>query len=76
MRWQQEEAPEFVEGRTDYTKREKELMADEFLRKDSRRELCRECDNYGVETGSIKSEPLYDKDDAPVIDDDGEQVFC
>jgi hypothetical protein len=77
---QQEEAPEFVEGKTDYTKSELQLMADELLREDSRRELCRECledgleNPYGDETGAIDSRPLM-KQGKQVEDSDGNYVF-
>lgn len=76
MRWKnQEEAPEYEEGKTDYSKWELGAMADVFLRDDSRRELCRECEEYGEETGEVEQRPLMHKDGESVIDDDGKQVF-
>jgi hypothetical protein len=50
-----EEAPEYEEGKTDYTNRQKELMANELLREDARAELCRECEERGEETGHVEA---------------------
>lgn len=55
MYWQEEEAPEYEEGKTDYTNRQMELMADELLREDARAELCRVCKQRGDETGVVES---------------------
>lgn len=69
MRRNREEAPEFVEGKS-YSNHEIELMADDLLRKDSRSELCRECDARGVPTGEIKSVPQPD-----FLDEDGNALL-
>lgn len=74
MRFQKEEAPEYIEGKTDYTKTELTLIADEFLRENSKKELCRKCNKYGKETGKIKSQPLKEKGE-PVFDSNGSQVL-
>lgn len=74
MRFQKEEAPEYIEGKTDYTKSELGLIADEFLRNDSKRELCRECGEYGEETGNIQTQPVEEKGE-PVYDSSGNQIF-
>lgn len=80
--WNQEEAPEYIEGKTDYTNWEKGAMADEFLREDSKRELCRTCleadakdVQYGEPTGTIDTRPLLAKDGEPLVED-GEVVLA
>lgn len=82
MSWRQkEEAPDYVEGKTDYTNSEKQLMADELLREDSKRELCRACldegisQPYGEETGVIRQEPLR-KNGKHVQDEDGNYIMA
>lgn len=74
MRFQKEEAPDYIEGKYDYTKGELGLMADELLRQDSKRELCRECGEYGEETGKVQPRPHFEKGE-PVVDSHGNQVF-
>jgi len=51
--WVKEDAPEYVEGKT-YSAHDLELMADDILRKEGRRELCRTCGEMGEETGDKK----------------------
>lgn len=51
----------YDEGR-DYTSRERERLADEWLRRDSRAETCRECRGYGEPTGSIETREQAPKD--------------
>jgi hypothetical protein len=53
MWYVEEETPEYVEGKSDYTNRQKELMADDWLRQDARSELCKECKGRGYETGKV-----------------------
>src|SRR3954453_10002446 len=55
MYFEEEEAPDYEEGRTDYTKHQLQLMADEMLRDDARSELCRVCEKRGSETGNVES---------------------
>lgn len=55
MYFEEEEVPEYEEGKTDYTNRQLELMANEMLREDSRAELCRKCNGRGEETGNVES---------------------
>lgn len=57
MRRNREEAPEFVDDGRAYTGHQLELMADEFLREDSRSEVCRECGSRGEESGEAKELP-------------------
>jgi hypothetical protein len=83
--FKQEEAPEYIEGKTDYTNREMELIADTFLREDVNRELCRKCKErdktkgnelslpYGTETGEVKTVPQFDKGQ-PVLDEENNQL--
>lgn len=80
--WKQEEAPEYVEGKTDYTKSQLGLMADELLRKDSKRELCRACledeveEPYGLETGVVDTRPLREKNGDLKLDDEGNVIVA
>lgn len=52
-----------------------ENLADELLREDSRRELCRQCGEYGEETGLVESKPQYDKKERPQLDGNGELLY-
>lgn len=65
---------EYVEGKK-YSKWELEQLADQFLRDDTRRELCRKCGEYGSETGHVESQPQYDKEEKPLVDDEGGQLY-
>lgn len=84
MAWwkQQEEAPEYEEGKTDYTNWQLGAMADEILRKDSRRELCRTCleegaeEPYGEETGAIETRPVREKNGDLKQDEDGNVIVA
>lgn len=53
--FEEEETPEYEEGKTDYTDRQLELMANAMLRDDSRAELCKVCKKRGDETGNVES---------------------
>lgn len=70
------EEPELVyeEGKV-YRNWELEQLADKFLREDSRRELCRQCDEYGDETGNVESQPQYNEDGTPLVDDEANQLY-
>lgn len=70
------EEPELVytEGES-YSDRELEQFADAILRADSRRELCRQCDKYGDETGNIESQPQEHEDGSPLVDETGAQLY-
>lgn len=64
-----------------YTASELEAHADQLLKDDSNRELCRKCraDDpsslpYGEETGNVESKPQYEKDE-PILDEDGDQLY-
>lgn len=63
-----------VEGES-YANWQLEKMADEMLRADTRRELCRKCDDYGNLTGNIESLPQTDEDGNPEVDDEGNTLF-
>jgi hypothetical protein len=69
--YEEEEAPEYEEGKTDYTNRQLELMADEMLRSDSRAEMCRVCKERGEETGKARTEQQFGEDGQPIADDLG-----
>lgn len=64
----------FEEGR-DYRAWELEQLADNILRADTRRELCRQCDEYGEETGHIESQPQTNDDGSPLVDNEGQQLY-
>ncbi len=74
MFYRQEEAPEFIEGKMDYSKHEIELMADEFLRKDSKHELCSKCEGRGEETGKVRPTPQFEKNGEPKLDENEMQL--
>lgn len=63
-----------VEGE-DYTGRQLEMMADELLRTDAKRELCRKCGGYGDLTGHVEALPQADEDGNPQVDDEGNTLF-
>lgn len=64
----------YEEGKS-YRNWELEQMADNLLRADSRRELCRQCDEYGDETGNIESQPQVHPEGGPLVDDTGAQLY-
>jgi hypothetical protein len=64
----------YEEGK-DYRNWELEQIADNLLRADSRRELCRQCDAYGDETGHIESQPQVHPDGEPLVDETGAQLY-
>jgi hypothetical protein len=64
----------YEEGK-DYSNWEMEQIADNLLKADSRRELCRQCDEYGDETGHIESQPQEHPDGAPLVDETGAQLY-
>lgn len=77
--WNQEEedfdpTEEIVEGKS-YKGWELERMADEILRSDSKRELCRKCGRYGDETGEVESMPQADGEGNPVTDGEGNTLY-
>lgn len=73
MAWwhEQEEfdATQNVEDLENPTAWQIEQIADQLLRDDSRREMCRKCGEYGDLTGEIESMPQADEDGNPIIDD-------
>ena len=62
------------------TKAQLEEMADDILRADSNRELCRKCKEaghevpYGEKTGNVYPMPQFADDGTPMLDDDGAQL--
>lgn len=64
----------YEEGK-DYRAWELEQIATNILRADTRRELCRQCDEYGDETGHIESQPQFNDDDSPLVDQEGQQLY-
>lgn len=67
--WKKEEAPEYVEGKRDYSNRDLELIADDILRQDGKRELCRECGEEGQKSDE------YRIDAQEIEDEEGNQLF-
>ena len=52
-RWNDyEEGLEYEEDRHDYSNKQLNQLADDFLREDAKKEICRECEGEGKETGS------------------------
>jgi hypothetical protein len=70
--WSPEEG--YDEDKT-YTKSQLGLLADEFLKQDSRREFCRSCDQEGVATGVINFVLRVDKKGEPRRDEEGEKIY-
>jgi hypothetical protein len=73
-----------VEARSHMTmnNREIEEFAKALLKKDSNRELCRECKEtdvnslpYGEYTGQIESVPQYNNDGEPLLDEEGSLLY-
>lgn len=75
MYWQEEETPEYEEGKNDYSNRQLELMADDLLRGDARSELCRECKQRGDETGNNQRVPQTDEEGNSIIDGEGHPLI-
>lgn len=69
-----------------YSKPELEELADQILREDADRELCRECKQeakakgdaeatpYGFETGYDQPVLQFEGDGSPILDDEGQQL--
>lgn len=78
-----EETPEFDPAKgDDYSALELEEFADQLLRADANRELCRECKEddpeslpYGEETGHVESVAQFDTSGEPLLDDEGNQLY-
>jgi hypothetical protein len=64
----------YEEGK-DYRAWELEQIATNLLKQDSRRELCRQCDEYGEETGHVESQPQFNEDSSPLVDNEGQQLY-
>jgi hypothetical protein len=81
MSTQHEEVSTEIEEGRDYRKWELNLIADQLLRDDSKREVCRQCDgeeklNYGDETGVIEPVPLYNDKGEPKTDKEDNQLYA
>lgn len=63
-----------VEGE-EYTKWQIEQMADAMLRADSKREMCRQCGKYGIETGEVESALAVDDEGNPQYDEEGNSLY-
>lgn len=59
----------------DYTNWELGQLADELLKGDSRRELCKRCDEPGTETGRVESMPQLTEDGDPVTDSEDNILY-
>jgi hypothetical protein len=64
----------YEEGK-EYRNWELEQIADNLLKADSRRELCRQCDEYGDDTGHVESQPQFHPDGEPLVDNEGQQLY-
>lgn len=78
MAWEDEDDSEpnpwDVDPNGDYTNWQLSSMADDILREDTRREMCRKCGEYGDETGNVASVPQKD-DSGPLLDSEGNQLY-
>jgi hypothetical protein len=80
MSWRDKEREEFdatqtLDPKVDYTGWQLEAMANQILRDDSKRELCRKCGEYGEESGEIEALPQADENGDPVTDNEGNTLF-
>jgi hypothetical protein len=76
--WQEQEefdATQEIEEDGDYTNWQLEQLANQLLRDDSNRELCRKCGEYGKETGEIESAPQYNSKGEPQLDGQGNVCY-
>lgn len=76
--WEQDDdfdASQEVDENADYTKWQLEQIADQMLRDDSKREMCRKCGEYGEETGEVESLPQADDKGNPQVDEEGNTLF-
>jgi len=69
------DATQEIDPNEDYTSWQMEQLANQLLRDDSKREMCRGCGKYGKETGVIEALPQADADGVPVTDDNGEVLY-
>lgn len=79
---EEEDIDETFDPNKRYTKEQISEFADQLLREDSNRELCRKCKEkdpdclpYGEETGHIESVPQYDDLEGPILDDNGDLLY-
>lgn len=72
---EQEDFDANVEPTTNHSSWQLEQIADELLRADSKREMCRKCGKYGTETGVIESMPQADPDGDPITDEEGNTLY-
>lgn len=70
--WSPEEG--YDENKT-YTRPQLGLLADEFLKQDSRREFCRKCEQEGAKTGMMKFVLRVNKKGEPQIDEEGQNIY-
>lgn len=66
----------------DYTNKELEEWADQLLREDANRELCKTCKEedpaalpYGQETGEVEWQIQKDRNGEPLVDDEGQTLY-
>lgn len=78
----EDEEEKVFDPKGNYTSWELEEWADQLLKEDSNRELCRQCKEkdpeglpYGEETGEIESVAQYDEDGTPITDEAGDQLY-
>jgi hypothetical protein len=64
-----------VEPTLDHTAWQLEQIANNFLREDSKREMCRKCGSPGSETGTIESQPQEDDEGHPTLDKEGNVLY-
>lgn len=79
MNWWEEreqfDATQDVDPNTEYSGWQLEQLATQLLRDDSKREMCRTCGKYGEATGEVESQPQYDDDGEPELDDEGNLLY-
>jgi hypothetical protein len=76
--WTEQEdfdATQEIDPNTQYKSWQLEQLANELLRQDSKREMCRKCGGYGSETGVVESQPQADEDGNPTVDGEGNTLY-
>lgn len=69
------DATQDIDPNKGYTNWEMEQLADQLLKNDSKRELCRKCGEYGELTGEIESMPQADEDGNAQSDAEGNVLY-
>lgn len=76
--WQEQEdfdATQEIDPAVEYTGWQLDQLANEILREDSKKEMCRKCGKYGEDTGVVESMPQADEGGNPITDGEGSILY-